>query len=111
MLTFETLAAFVLASLVIELTPGPNMTYLALLAARHGRRPGYAAVVGVAVGLGVLGLLASLGLATLLQSSPPLYGVLRWGGVAYLLYLAGRPGMKTSPGTPPRMTDAISPGA
>lgn len=88
MLTFETLAAFTLASLVIELTPGPNMTYLALLAARHGKRPGYAAVVGVAVGLGVLGLLASLGLATLPQSSPPIYGVLRWGGVAYLLYLA-----------------------
>lgn len=88
MLTFETLAAFVLASLVIELTPGPNMTYLALLAARHGRRPGYAAVLGVAMGLSVLGLLASVGLAALLRSSPLVYGILRWGGVAYLLYLA-----------------------
>lgn len=88
MLTLEALVAFALASLVIELTPGPNMTYLALLSARHGRRPGYAAVLGVAVGLALLGSLASVGLATLLQSSPPLYGILRWGGVGYLLYLA-----------------------
>ena len=34
------LFAFVIASLLIELTPGPNMTYLAILAAARGRAPG-----------------------------------------------------------------------
>ena len=86
--TLESLAAFAVASLIIELTPGPNMTYLALLAARHGRRPGYAAVLGVALGLSVLGLLASLGLGALIDAAPPVYWALRWGGVLCLLYLA-----------------------
>jgi threonine/homoserine/homoserine lactone efflux protein len=64
------------------------MTYLALLAARHGRRPGYAAVLGVAAGLAILGLLASVGLGALINAAPPVYWALRWGGVLYLLYLA-----------------------
>ena len=52
----QTLAGFVLTAFLIELTPGPNMAYLALIAATEGRRPGYAAVAGVALGLTVLGL-------------------------------------------------------
>ena len=43
-----TLAAFALTSLVIELTPGPNMTYLALIGIHRGYSAGYAAVAGVA---------------------------------------------------------------
>jgi threonine/homoserine/homoserine lactone efflux protein len=84
----ETVLAFTLTSFLIELTPGPNMTYLALVAARDGRRAGYAAVAGVAVGLALLGAAASVGLAAVVASSDLLYAVLRWGGVAYLLFLA-----------------------
>jgi threonine/homoserine/homoserine lactone efflux protein len=83
-----TIAAFALTSLLVELTPGPNMAYLALVAATEGRRPGYAAVAGVAVGLAVVGLLAALGLASLIASSPFAYQTLRWAGAAYLLWLA-----------------------
>lgn len=79
---------FALASLLIELTPGPNMTYLAVLSARQGRAAGYIAVLGVALGLAVLGAGAALGLAALIGASPVLFSILRWGGVAYLLYLA-----------------------
>jgi threonine/homoserine/homoserine lactone efflux protein len=64
------------------------MSYLAILAVRQGRRAGYAAVAGVALGLSILGATAALGLATLLAASPTLYSILRWGGVLYLLYLA-----------------------
>lgn len=87
-LPWETLAAFVVTSALIEVTPGPNMLYLAVVAATDGRKPGYAAVVGVALGLGLVGLAAALGLATAINASPWLYGALRWGGVAYLLWLA-----------------------
>ena len=83
-----TLAAFALTSLLIEVTPGPNMTYLALIAATDGRRPGFAAVAGVATGLAVVGLAAALGLAALIDRVPVLYQALRWGGAAYLLWLA-----------------------
>lgn len=49
------LAGFALASVLIELTPGPNMTYLAVLSARQGRGSGYVAVLGVALGLAIMG--------------------------------------------------------
>lgn len=82
------LLSFALASLLIELTPGPNMAYLAILAADRGKKAGLAAVGGVALGLALLGLLAVLGLGALLVEQPGLFQALRWAGVAYLLYLA-----------------------
>lgn len=84
----ETILAFVLTSLVIELTPGPNMAWLALLSVERGRIAGLAAVAGVALGLLLLGLAAGFGLGTLIAESRWLYEALRWGGVAFLLYLA-----------------------
>jgi threonine/homoserine/homoserine lactone efflux protein len=83
-----TLAAFALTATAIELTPGPNMVWLAIVAATEGRRAGFAAVAGVALGLSVIGIAAAWGLAALVAGSPAVYQVLRWAGVAYLLWLA-----------------------
>lgn len=82
------LFSFAIASLLIELTPGPNMAYLAILAADRGRAPGLAGVAGVALGLTLLGLLAIFGLGALVLDHVWLYQALRWAGVLYLLYLA-----------------------
>jgi threonine/homoserine/homoserine lactone efflux protein len=82
------LLAFALTALIIEITPGPNMTYLAALSLSSGMRTGFAAVAGIAIGLMTYGIVAALGLAAVIDSSPLLYGILRWGGVAYLLWLA-----------------------
>jgi len=79
---------FALLSLLVELTPGPNMAYLALVAATEGRAKGYAAVLGVALGLGLMGLLAAFGLAALITAQPALFQGLKWAGVFYLLWLA-----------------------
>ncbi|WP_269932571.1 LysE family translocator [Aminobacter sp. HY435] len=84
----STLVSFALTSLIIELTPGPNMTYLALVSAGEGRRAGFATVAGIALGLLVIGLVAALGVTELIQSSQLLYEGLRWAGVLFLLYLA-----------------------
>ncbi|WP_227339902.1 MULTISPECIES: LysE family translocator [Sphingopyxis] len=73
---------------MIELTPGPNMAWLAGLAAAEGRRSGTAAVAGVALGLLVNALLAALGLALLLETIPMLQKVLRVAGAALMLWLA-----------------------
>lgn len=83
-----TLSAFVLASVLMEITPGPNMAYLAILSISDGRRAGYAAVAGVATGLLIVGLAAALGVAAAIGSSPLAYQLLRWGGVGYLFWLA-----------------------
>lgn len=85
---FSTLASFLLTALVIEVTPGPNMTYLALISATDGRRAGFVTVGGIALGLAAVGLVAGVGVAEAIQASDTLYAVLRWAGVAFLLYLA-----------------------
>ncbi len=100
----ETLGAFALTCLVIELTPGPNMAYLAVLSAGHGRRAGIAATLGIALGLLIVGVGAALGLAALISSSRLLYEALRWGGVAYLLWLAWD-GWRDATETSPARTD------
>jgi threonine/homoserine/homoserine lactone efflux protein len=79
---------FLIASVVMELTPGPNMTWLALLAAREGRGAGLRAVAGISLGLALLGAVAATGAAALISSYPVVFDLIRWAGVAFLLYLA-----------------------
>jgi threonine/homoserine/homoserine lactone efflux protein len=80
--------AFALTSLLIELTPGPNMAYLATVALAQGRRPALMAVAGVALGLALSGLGAAFGLAALAAASPLVPQALRYAGIAYLVWLA-----------------------
>lgn len=80
--------AFLATALLIELTPGPNMAWLALTSASQGRRAGLAAVAGIALGLAVLGTVSALGLAELAAASPLIFNLLRYAGVVYLLWLA-----------------------
>jgi threonine/homoserine/homoserine lactone efflux protein len=84
----ELTMAFIVASIAIELTPGPNMAYLAILSLDRGRLAGLVAVAGVALGLTFLGAGAGFGLGTLIAQTPWLYEAIRWGGVLFLLWLA-----------------------
>ena len=82
------IVGFALAVLLIELTPGPNMAWLAGLAATEGRRSGMNAVAGVALGLLANGVLAALGTAAVLRAAPQLWNILRFAGAAMMLWLA-----------------------
>lgn len=82
------MVAFLIACIIVEITPGPNMATLAALTLARGLRPGLFAVAGVALGLATMGALAILGLAAILAEVPALYGTLRWTGFLYLLWLA-----------------------
>jgi len=101
------LITFLLAVFVLELTPGPNMAYLATLAMLRGRSAGMVATVGVALGLAVHAIVAGLGAGVLIQQYSLLYEVLRWIGVAYLLYLAWE-GWRTEEETSPGRADLAS---
>ncbi len=79
---------FTIAASLIELTPGPNMTWLAVLGANRGRRSAFAAVAGIALGLAIAAVVAGVGLTALLYRFPALFAGLRWAGTLYLLYLA-----------------------
>lgn len=102
-LPLATLGAFALTSLLIELTPGPNMTWLAVVSLGEGRRTGLAAVGGVALGLALIGLAAAFGLTRIVSGVPLLYESLRIGGTAFLLWLAWD-GWRGSREDAPRMT-------
>jgi threonine/homoserine/homoserine lactone efflux protein len=79
---------FIIAATLIELTPGPNMAWLALLGASRGRTPALAAVAGIALGLSIAGAVAAVGVTALLTRQPWMFDALRIAGALYLLYLA-----------------------
>lgn len=79
---------FLVAVVLIELTPGPNMGWLALLSVSEGRRAGFSAVAGITVGLTVWMLAAAFGLTEIVLAWPSLYQAVRWAGVVFLLWLA-----------------------
>lgn len=101
---------FFLLVLLIEITPGPNMVVLAGIALRDGRSAGLAAVAGVSLGLSFYMLLAVFGLATTLAQAPGVLAILRWAGVAYLVWLAwaawSPSGETSTPKTPSAATRA-----
>ena len=82
------LLEFLAAAVLIELTPGPNMAWLALLGASRGRVAALAAVAGVTLGLSIAGAAAAFGVSALIGTTPWLFQALRWAGSLYLLYLA-----------------------
>jgi len=84
----HSLLGFALTSAIIEVTPGPNMAYLAALSLAQGRRAGFAAVAGIALGLSAYGIAVGFGLGTVISNSVLLYESLRWAGVLYLFWLA-----------------------
>lgn len=64
------------------------MVWLALLSAREGKRAGFAATLGIAIGLGLLALAAVFGLAQLVAEYPLLYQGMCLTGVAFMVWLA-----------------------
>lgn len=79
---------FLIAVALVELTPGPNMGWLALVSLERGRAAGFAAVAGVTVGLAAWMVAAAFGLTQVLIVWPPAYQIIRWAGVLFLLWLA-----------------------
>ncbi|HXX86132.1 MAG TPA: LysE family translocator [Casimicrobiaceae bacterium] len=84
----ENLALFALASLLLALTPGPNLLYLVSRTLCQGRSAGLVSLAGTSLGLVVHVVAAALGLSAIFVSMPVLYDILRYAGAAYLLWLA-----------------------
>jgi homoserine/homoserine lactone efflux protein len=81
---------FALVTVVLGLIPGPNGALIIANSAAHGPRYGLMTVAGT-VSAQVIQLVAvSLGLTALLESMGLCFTVLRWLGVAYLLWLGYR---------------------
>jgi threonine/homoserine/homoserine lactone efflux protein len=81
------LSAFVVASLVLAVTPGPGVIYIVARSLAQGRRSGLASVAGVALGNLGNAAGASLGLAALFAVSSLAFTAVKWAGAAYLVWL------------------------
>src|SRR5687767_1392758 len=80
--------AFALAGLALNLVPGADMAFVVASSARHGRRGGVLAALGVGAGALVHVAFAVAGLSAILAASQALFEIVRWAGVAYLLWIA-----------------------
>lgn len=80
--------AFLLTTLVVVATPGTGVVYTLAAALSRGRRASAVAALGCALGI-VPHLLATVtGVAAVLHASATAFQVLKYAGVAYLLYMA-----------------------
>jgi threonine/homoserine/homoserine lactone efflux protein len=82
------LALFALASVLLALTPGPNLLYLVSRTLCQGRTAGFVSLAGTTSGFLFYAVSAALGLTAVFVAVPVLFEVVRWAGAAYLLWLA-----------------------
>ena len=80
------LPLFITAGLLLNLTPGPDMLYVAGTSAARGTRAGIAASLGIGAGCMVHIVLATVGLSAVLATSALAFTVVKWLGAAYLLW-------------------------
>ncbi|HSC84879.1 MAG TPA: LysE family translocator [Pseudomonas sp.] len=87
-MTTELLLAFVAFAFVTSVTPGPNNMMLLASGVNFGVRRSLPHMFGISLGFMLLVICVGLGLGQLFEQVPLLYSILRYGGAAYLLYLA-----------------------
>ena len=103
------LAAFVAASLILIVTPGPDMTLFLGQTINGGRARGFASMFGATAGLLLHSMLAAFGLSALLVASTTAFTAIKIVGAVYLLWLAVQAirngsSLSLNTGTPVRMS-------
>lgn len=83
----EHFAAFVAASIILLIIPGPTIIMVITQALAHGRKIAFASVVGVGLGDLVATSLSIAGAGALLATSASLFQVLKFVGAAYLIWI------------------------
>lgn len=79
--------SFILISLMVITTPGPDTAMTIRATLLHGRAGGFATALGVAVGQIIWVLATSVGLVAVLLASEPLFNAIKLAGAAYLIWL------------------------
>ena len=88
MIPLDSLALFAFASLLLSLTPGPNLMYLISRTLCQGRGAGLISLAGTTTGFLFYAVTAAFGLTAVFVAIPMLYDLVRWAGAAYLLWMA-----------------------
>lgn len=90
MTSLPALAPFAMASLALVIIPGPNHLYIAARGLAQGRAAALASAFGVEAGTLVHIAAATAGLSYVISTSAALFALVKWAGVAYLVYLGVR---------------------
>lgn len=83
-----TVVQFAIATFIIAITPGPDMTLFVGRALSEGRAAGFACMAGAMTGCVIHTTLVALGLSALIVASPQAFLALKIGGAGYLVWLA-----------------------
>ncbi|WP_315926302.1 LysE family translocator [Mesorhizobium sp. SP-1A] len=95
-----TILQFAIATFIIAITPGPDMTLFVGRALSQGRAAGFACMGGAMTGIVIHTSLVALGLSALIVASPQAFLVLKVAGAGYLVWLAWQAVMKGSAFSP-----------
>jgi threonine/homoserine/homoserine lactone efflux protein len=87
MLNFQNIYLFFIASLLLNLTPGNDMLYVASRSVSQGVKAGIVSAAGIFVGCFVHILAAILGLSIIISRSAYLFQLIKFAGAGYLIYL------------------------
>ncbi len=79
--------AFVAATVLLALFPGPNMALIISTSVAHGARYGFWTLLGTSAALAVQLAVVALGMTTLLAAAGYWFDLLRWGGALYLIWI------------------------
>lgn len=81
---------FIVAAVVLAITPGPGIAYVVARTVAGGRSEGLASCIGTGIGGLLRVLAAAIGLSLLLAQSVVMFNVVKYLGAAYLVYLGIR---------------------
>ena len=90
MIASDTLIIFLLAALVLLVTPGPAVIYIVARSLSQGTLAGFIAALGMHVGTLVHVAAAAYGVSRLLMASALAFNIVKYLGAAYLIYLGVR---------------------
>ena len=90
MLGLSNLSIFLIAALILLLTPGPAVLYIVARSLDQGRLAGFVSVLSIEVGNFMHVLAATLGLSAILVSSALAFSIVKYLGAAYLIFLGVR---------------------
>jgi len=78
---------FLLTTLLLHASPGPDMAFIIGQTIKGGKSSGFAAMFGIWSGAACHALFAAFGLSLILATSAVAFSIIKWAGVAYLIYL------------------------
>jgi threonine/homoserine/homoserine lactone efflux protein len=91
MFGIENYFGFIMAAIILNLTPGVDTMYILTRSVSQGKAAGLASVAGIMSGCIVHVLCATFGLSLILSTSAKVFTLIKWAGALYLIYL----GIKT----------------